>query len=1287
MKRKLLLAASFMMTLAAFGNPVVVKMNTVSTTMRLTDQTTNKEVALPAPVNREYSLDLNPGKYLLSGIATDGKTLNGTIVINVTDSVTTQTYTVLTCTAYVSNKTDNVAWTREKGDYDLDVKVVTREGERIEQTPGMSTTSGRYTFLALNGNSYYAAFIPSEQHQKEGFMTLYRGGTLTANVNVTGAIPTGGEFVVTVPADAELELGMKFTHFTDFTPIKPDKKEASNGGMTYHYTLANAQVYNYRTWKPGGLTHGGYFTMNTADPGKCPELKFTAEDYARHDPKAINHDVQSNKGYETGDLLLNINPEHHLKLKVGEKFLVHGMRMWEISDNSTNNYFFEPDFHYVVLDENFKPSTDVIEIENADTNTSAWSTVHAKSRGTAIVLVTYDGINLNYYQNAEKKEYLGGEYWGAIWPENTGVFVVTVDQPEAALDSKMTLNEEYNMDALRLAGNYVDAEHDVFYYLDSEPGFEFTFQPEGVAAVAMATPVVSETAASYSGFTSDGVTKNSDGSYTLLLKEGRTIVKMSDGNGNAAYQVLRAKPCHREITNETRPGSTIFQQGDKIKIQYSGLFHPANKIAGIYNMSAYVTYNGVPNGSSLILGSGQYTFGSAPSAQAVTVEIPENFNTLESSEWVMDKGVIQVNGFGDPIGNHRNTSPVAGRSPNFTAIAHKTYFGSIPDIRIPILPMKLFDINLLCNVDDAEIEVAFGDKILEPDEAGRYSWTYGNYNVSAKKAGYECFRKTFTISEGDAERQTFAIEMNEGPEGIWDGTSIAEVEPDEDGVYHITTGAELAYLKQAVETYGKNLTATIVLDNDIDLGNYDWSPIGASSSKPFSGKFDGNGHTISGLYIDNPTQNLMGLFGYAVGTAASPVEIKNVTVKGYVCGKQNVGGIVGNINAYGTIEGCANYADVVGTSSVGGVVGYISSASSTKLTNCYNQGDITGTSNVGGVVGYNNASAIISNIYSTGLIDGGAANSVGACVGSTTSKDNVSNAYAIAEYAVTGNQTLVTEEQMMSGEVAYLLGAPFSQAIGTDKYPVFGSATVYFDAEDGSYYNIATGFSIAGEPEGFTLQEDETLQLEIVAEPVGARLPEIIWSTSDAETVAVTQSGELTALAKGEAVITATGNIDGEEFQAHSTVRVIAPELEELILNVNEMSLDIDQNASAVLSVTFGPKKAETPKTVWSSSDETVLAIEKEGELQATVKALKEGRATVKVESSENPEIFDTCEVVVISSSAGLTIINLSEGEIEAVYDLAGKVVMQNVKASELRSLLPGVYFVKMAGREFKIML
>lgn len=1269
-----LLGGLLMVSIAGFSNPVIVKMNSVSKTMSLAEKESGKSITLPSPNNQEYSIELNPGDYVLTAYATDGTTKNGTIVINVTDSTTTQQYTIITCTAYVTNKHDDGSnWSVENNDYKLNVSINTREGVTIEQTPGKSITDNRYTFLALNGNSYNVAFIPCEQHRSEGFMTLYRNGTLTANVNVSGAIPVGGDYSITVPSDANLELGMKFTHFTDFTPVKPTSIENTEGGKKYNFVLANGQIYNYRTWKTGGLTHGGYFTMNTTDSSKCPVINFTEADYAKADHKAINHSPQSNNGYETGDLLLNINPEHHLKLNVGEEFLVHGMRMWELTDNSTNNYLFEPDFHYTVYDTNFKPSNDVIEIENSDTNTSAWSTIRAKGIGTAIVMVTYDGINLNYYNNADKKEYLGGEYWGAIWPENTGVFVVSVGETGSDVVPNMTVNEKYNMDALRLAGNNVDAEHDVFYYLDTEEGYRFTFTPEGATSITIASPQVSETEMKYSGFTTEGVTKNEDGSYTLLLKMGKTIVKMTDAAGRSTYQVLRAKPCHREITNQTRPGSNIFQPGDKVKIQYSGLFHPANKIAGIYNMSAYVTYNGTPNGSSLILGSGQYTFGSAASAQAVTLEIPDTLDVMTTPVLLMNEGVIQVNGYGDPIGNHRNTSPIVGRSPNFTAVPHKTYFGAIPDIQINLNPVKYFNISLTGLPVTAELKVYFEGKEIEQNEAGIFNGTFGTYSVVANAEGYKCYRNEYTIGDDSSEDVVFSIEMQ--PLGnAWDGKTKKEPQVNEEGSYLISNGAELAWFADKVNSIGGELSAELV--NDIELGNFEWSPIG-TSSKSFSGKFNGNGHSVSEIYVNNNINN-QGLFGYV-----NNGHIEGVIVFGSITGKQYVGGLAGNVLGESTIDRCANYADVKGSGTyVGGLIGYLNSAKAV-LSNCYNVGKVSGTTNCGGVIGNNNASATMTNIFNVGDVIG---TTVGSCVGGTTAKNNLTNAFTTKEYQITTNQTLVSSEQMSSGEIAYKLGDAFTQTIGEDQYPVFDGLKVYYDDVKEEYYNLATGFdievgngsdSVMIEEGIIVMHVNDTYCLSIAATPENARLPEIKWCI-DKNEIASVNEGIITALAKGEGVISASATINDNLISKTCSLKVIGAIVTELHLNQKELELDLNENPTFMLTAAYWPDYADEPLVVWSSDNENVITVAHNGSLTASIKAVNDGEATIKVHHAGNQDVFDTCDVKVTSTTALIENIFCENGaEKIDIFDIQGRIIRLNANAEHCKLLAPGLYIIK----------
>ena len=1047
MKKLLLsLSAALLCTNIAFAANVTVKMNSTSPTMCLVSKATNDTVDVGTPDNNVYSFDAPAGVYVLTAYAKDSTTVNGRIELNMTEQDSLD-FVVLTCTTYATNKNeDKTAWEYGK-DYTISVEVATREGEKMAIEMGNSTTAGRKTFLALSGNSYYVSMIPSAERQAEGYMTNDRSGTLTGGITVSGAIPMGGDYVVTLPADAEMFIGKKFSHFTAFTKVEPTKTETEGANKKVYYRLADNQVYNFRTWKQGGLTQGGYFTMDI-DAGEGGYLSFSDADYEAFGAKTIKHDVMWNGGYETGNIFVNINERGHLNMNIGDTHEALAMRSWEITDNSTNNYFIEPDFHYTVIDLEGNPSTGVIEIDNANTTTNTWSTIKAVGKGTAIVLVTYDAIGLNYYKyntssgTLNKTNYMGGEYWSAIWPENTAAYVVTVGEGNSTMQPNMTINIQYNANALKTAGNNVDAEHDVFYYLDTEEGAKYTFAPTGVEKVEIAYPVIGEQMATYKGFASEGVTKNEDGTYTLLLKRGRQIVRMTDAAGNAIYQVLTAKTCHREIYNVTRSGSNVYQPGDQVKIQYSDLHHPANKMAGIYNMSAYITYNGIPNGSSLILGAGQYTFGSAPSAQTVTIDIPMTYDAENNPELIMDEGVIQVNGYGDPIGAHRSISRKVGRSPNFTAIAHKTYFGSLPDVRIPVTPLKNFIIRMLGNVDDINYTITFRGDTLQAKEDGTYSGTNGTYNIKATKAGYRCWRGTMTIADDAEGEQTFKVEMIAVGENGWDGITMTEPQISED-TYQIATGAEMAWF--AANVNSGNYTANAMLTGDIDLCDYDWTPVGGTkTANAYQGVFNGNGFYVSGLYINNE-EKYQGLFGYI-----NKATICNTTVEGEVSASQFVAGVAAYMGDNSVIDRCVNKAEIRGDKTyVGGITGSVATYTST-LTNSYNTGSISGTTNCGGVAGYNNANAVIENVFNLGEVSG---TKVASCIGGTTKKNNAKNMFAIKEYDIVEGQTTVTEKQMASGEIAYLLGDAYGQEIGKDTHPVIGGVKVFYNETENRYYN------------------------------------------------------------------------------------------------------------------------------------------------------------------------------------------------------------------------------------------
>jgi len=183
-----------------------------------------------------------------------------------------------------------------------------------------------------------------------------------------------------------------------------------------------------------------------------------------------------------------------------------------------------------------------------------------------------------------------------------------------------------------------------------------------------------------------------------------------------------------------------------------------------------------------------------------------------------------------------------------------------------------------------------------------------------------------------------------------------------------------------------NLSGDYILMNDIDLNGISWTTIGDNINR-FTGTFDGNGHVISNMTINNPSSNYQGLFAYVDTTGT----VKNLGVTGNVSGNTNVGGIVGYNR--GTVENCYFSGNVTGGNYVGGIAGQARDSSSI-IRNCYTTGSVstTGTNYVGGIVG-NNYGGSIEYCYSTCSVTG--INSVGGISGYLYDNSSLTNCVAL----------------------------------------------------------------------------------------------------------------------------------------------------------------------------------------------------------------------------------------------------------------------------------------------------
>lgn len=938
---------------------------------------------------------------------------------------------LFTCAAFADDVTVTVYATNSGWvygtDYTVDASASLKDGTPVSVTLTDAATEGQKQFTMPSGATYFCYYIPSDAHKVEGYMRILSTKTTTLAANDASIqIPQGTEYVVTVPKNAEFAMGQKVNHYRAFDVIEPKSTILNDGTKTLTYMLGAGIVYNFRTWTESSATRAGYFTMNT-DETKRPALAFTEADYI---PSAKMIDRTNLNA--PADILLNINERGHLALKKDSVFDVTAQRMWQLTDNATNNYYIDPSYHYEVTNIDGTP----IEIENANTTTNPWSAILAKSKGTAIVTVTYDAMNDQFYaaNKTEESNYMNGPLFSAIWPENTGVFVVTVDEPETAIVPNMFVNTAYtNTD--KIAGQNVDAELDIFYYDEAAAGYEFTFSPQGVSSVTMAYPIIGQEKASYAGFGTEGVIKNADGSYTLLLKQGRQIVRLTDSEGNSTYQVLTAKSVKVAYTNTTRKDGT-FQPGDEVSIQFATIYHPANKMAGIYNMSANITYDN----DSYKGASNQYAFASTQAAQQISISIPSNLQPQDAD--IHLDGAIKVSGFGDPYGNHRLINKMTGRNANFTAQQRTAYLGVLPAISVHV-DIKDIELTVVSNVQLDSLSI-FDMNGLEitPDEEGKYVLNHtGEYKYTAMADGYSRLRSSFMVTDDD--KQTININLTKVEGSIWDGTTQTEPKKDEQGIYLIGTGAELAWLSANSKDKSAKLTA------DIDMGGFDFTPIGLASATAFNGTFDGQGYSIKNLYI-NSTANNVGLFGYI-----NAATIMNLEVYGQINGSSIVGGIAGYVNGKCTFTNVANHADVTGkTTYIAGIAGQVRAATTT-ITNAYNTGTISGTNYVGGIYNYYTtaANAEVSNVYNIGNIKGTQTGAIRGLNTATATTGKITNAYAVKAYFNDTKTTIVTNEQMASGEIAILLGDAFGQEIGIDISPVLGGEEVLYDAESDTYYN------------------------------------------------------------------------------------------------------------------------------------------------------------------------------------------------------------------------------------------
>ena len=952
-----------------------------------------------------YTIDLAPGAYWVDGYDANNDR-NGGVVID----VSSENSSFKLQRMYQISVNPN-SWVKDT-DYTLSLRVTDASGAERKAEFGSAVNWGKtYTScLFVVGDTVSVTATPNaETHPNYNPATASKTPTMNDSLSLTCK-----EFVtvtVTAPKGSTIDAGTLAKYYV-FSFLEPFARSVEDGTATFH--LDKNTDYFYRVRHPQGATYWNYVRLSADAAYTVTEedLGLTGD----FNKSTIYH--FENNVYDRAGIYLNINTKGYKNMAVGETFELNSFRNWFAIESFMNAKVALPEMHYQVIDVNGNPS-DVVTITPNALNSNV-AVMEAKHEGTAIVLVTYDAMTHMAGQTSTPSH-----RFSAIWPELTGVFVVTVGADGSAIQTNMNLDR---MDAVieKDEARQLDAEHDILFYTGTE-GASYSFKPEAGCTVSVLRPTVTAASMTYSGgFTANGVTTAEDGTVTVSgLITGRNIIKVTKG-GLSTYQVVTArgvsyKFVNAEGTELTQEELAAIKPGDSVTIQFSNLISPKEKLSGAYNFNFSLYMQG-PDGTFFKSDPGGnfgvYDFSGNPERQKLTVTIPKFW----AEETYTLSGAIKQAGW-PGVPTHRGITYAVGTNPGFDAPKTAGILSRLPEITIPVVKLDFLTGKLIfqdqngTSIDRKNLTVTLADSAgngIAVAEDGTFKAYAEEYFYTVSGAGVEYATGSVTMKEEGSNE--FTITLQATAAGAWDGKTQTEPQTDENGVYQIGTGAELAWFVAK----SKDADVSGVLTADINLGKYAW--LNSSSSKKVV--LDGADFEITGLnataglfaqigsnsYIHDLTirgavsgkGSAGAIAGYASGTAPKIANCFNYAV--ITSTGNNVGGLVGYTYQNAVIENCANFGAVTGGSSAGGIIGGTVSNGST-ITGCYNTAEISATgSKAGGIIGGTSSEMTVTSCYNTGKISGTASGGIAGEVkgnvnwsGTVQGKITISSCYSTGE--------------------------------------------------------------------------------------------------------------------------------------------------------------------------------------------------------------------------------------------------------------------------------------------------
>ena len=952
-----------------------------------------------------YTIDLAPGAYWVDGYDANNDR-NGGVVIDVSsDSSSFKLQRMYQISVNPSS------WVKDT-DYTLSLRVTDASGAERKAEFGSAVNWGKtYTScLFVVGDTVSVTATPNaETHPNYNPATASKTPTMNDSLSLTCK-----EFVtvtVTAPKGSTIDAGTLAKYYV-FSFLEPFARSVEDGTATFH--LDKNTDYFYRVRHPQGATYWNYVRLSADAAYTVTEedLGLTG-DFSK---STIYH--FENNVYDRAGIYLNINTKGYKNMAVGETFELNSFRNWFAIESFMNAKVALPEMHYQVIDVNGNPS-DVVTITPNALNSNV-AVMEAKHEGTAIVLVTYDAMTHMAGQTST-----ASHRFSAIWPELTGVFVVNVGADGSAIQTNMNLDR---MDAVieKDEARQLDAEHDILFYTGTE-GASYSFKPEAGCTVSVLRPTVTAASMTYSGgFTNTGVTTAEDGTVTVSgLITGRNIIKVTKG-GLSTYQVVTArgvsyKFVNAEGTELTQEELAAIKPGDSVTIQFSNLISPKEKLSGAYNFNFSLYMQG-PDGTFFKSDPGGnfgvYDFSGNPERQKLTVTIPKFW----AEETYTLSGAIKQAGW-PGVPTHRGITYAVGTNPGFDAPKTAGILSRLPEITIPVVKLDFLTGKLSFQdqngtaIDRKNLTVTLADSAgngIAVAEDGTFKAYAEEYFYTVSGAGVEYATGSVTMTEEGSNE--FTITLQATAAGAWDGKTQTEPQTDENGVYRIGTGAELAWFVAK----SKDADVSGVLTADINLGKYAWLNISSSKKVVLDGAdFEITGlNATAGLFAQIGSNSYIhdltirgavsgkgsagAIAGYASGTAPKIANCFNYAV--ITSTGNNVGGLVGYTYQNAVIENCANFGAVTGGSSAGGIIGGTVGNGST-ITGCYNTAEISATgSKAGGIIGGTSSEMTVASCYNTGKISGTASGGIAGEVkgnvnwsGTVQGKITISSCYSTGE--------------------------------------------------------------------------------------------------------------------------------------------------------------------------------------------------------------------------------------------------------------------------------------------------